>query len=228
MLFKEFIFISDSKDKKSKTKKELYFFSSIFSKRIAYLLYKSGISADLTTFLFGFAGLISSIFYFYNYHIIGYFFWRLHVILDLADGDIARVTKYNPLGRMMDKFQHIIINLTLFPSLFLSKNYFISDENNIKLFITLLPLFLIYFTFSFMTSNLGFDNYPKYKKNLLTILLKNSITFEGLILFSTLIFIFKDIGTFIPDNTLGIILIFYNISFLAIVIKKLSLLKDKA
>ena len=223
MLYKEFSLLIQKKDSNRNNKKQLYFFSYLFSKRIAYLFFKIGISADQATLLFGIVGLMSSFFYFYNYPLTAYFLWRLHHILDLVDGDIARATKYNPFAKITDKFQHIVINLTLYSSLFLSRDTFISDQSNIKIFIIMLPLLVIFFAFDLFISSIGLKSNFKYNKKI--VLFKNLITFEGLVFFSTLILLLKNMGIIYDYTIFSYLLIFYNFSFLGGLLTKISIFK---
>ena len=89
----------------------VHFFARHFSKRIAYFCYILGFSPNGITWLFLFVGILASLMFYQGLPILGYFFWRLHIILDMADGDAARATKIfsqNAVG--FDRSNHIIIN----------------------------------------------------------------------------------------------------------------------
>ena len=89
-----------------------HFFSSLFSNHVAFFLYKLGMSPNAVTFLFCLTGLCAAISFSSQSLVIGYLLWRLHIILDMADGDIARATKrYSLSANGFDKVNHILINL---------------------------------------------------------------------------------------------------------------------
>ena len=46
--------------------------------------------------------------------ILAYVFWRLHIILDMADGAPARATgNFSPLATGFDRCNHIVVNTTV-------------------------------------------------------------------------------------------------------------------
>ena len=178
--------------KDSERNARLHFFSSIISVKVSYFLYRIGFTADFTTFLFGIFGIASSIMFFYNFPIFSYLLWRFHIILDMADGNIARATiKFNPYAKISDKLTHIIVNLMVFSSLFLSSEYIITSRNNLKLFITLLSTYSIYFLFEIISSSTGFNSFIRVSSNIFAVTFKNICTQEGLLFFLSLILFFE-------------------------------------
>ena len=205
---------------------KLHFFSSAISVKISYFLYKLGFTADFTTLLFGIFGIASSLMFFYNLPIIAYLLWRIHIILDMADGNIARATKkFNPYAKITDKLTHIIVNLMVFSSLFLSSEYVITSRNNLKLFIILLPTYSIYFLFETISSSAGFNSFIRVSSNIFAVTFKNICTQEGLLFFLSLILFFEKKNIINSDSYYSIILIFYNISYLCGVLAKIYSLK---
>ena len=208
---------------------KLHFLSSIFSVRIAYILYRLGFSANLVTLIFGFLGICSSWLYFYNFPLLGYIFWRLHIIFDMADGNIARATKkFNIYAKVVDKMTHIIVNIMLVTSLFLRIDSFSKDINNLKLFIPFLSLYTIYFLFDVLTSSIDFKYYLRLSSRKILVIIKNICTQEGLILILTILFTINKSGlNNIPLYIYSYLLIFYNITYLIAVMFKLFSLKIK-
>jgi len=212
--------------KDSQRNDRLHFFSSIISVKVSYFLYRVGFTADFTTFLFGIFGIASSIMYFYNFPIFAYLLWRFHIILDMADGNIARATKkFNPYAKISDKLTHIIVNLMVFSSLFLSSEYIITSRNNLKLFITLLSTYSIYFLFEIISSSTGFNSFIRFSSNIFAVTFKNICTQEGLLFFVSLILFFEKKNIINSDSYYSVILIFYNITYLCAVLAKIYSLK---
>ena len=105
---------------KEKTKRDnqkqfeiTWYFASKFSKYFSYLFYRIGLSANQITILFFMVGLVGALVIFLNTHtflILSYFLFRLHLIFDLSDGDIARYYKtYSIKGAYMDYMIHSIL-----------------------------------------------------------------------------------------------------------------------
>ena len=139
MIFKEFIKASERNDKIAND--NTHYFSTIFAKPISFFLYKIKLTPNFVTFLFLIAGIFSGIFFFFNYPILGYIFWRLHIILDMADGSIARATKnYSIFADGFDKSNHILINTLI---LLVSVN----SINNIYITYFILVSFYLYYLF---------------------------------------------------------------------------------
>lgn len=212
--------------KDSSINNKLHFFSSQFSVRLAYALYSLGFTPDFTTLIFGFCGVLSAISFFNNLKIVGYLFWRLHILFDMADGNIARATNnFNPDAKLTDKFTHIVVNILVFSCIFLGDEIFFQSENNVKLFITLLPLYVIYFLFDSFTTSYNLDLRNKLPSNRYFIIVKNLLTKEGLLMVILSISIFPKID--LNSESYFFILIFFNLSFLFAVLLKLYFLKIK-
>lgn len=212
--------------KDSSINNKLHFFSSHFSVRLAYVLYLIGFTPDLTTLIFGLCGILCAISFFYDFKIAGYILWRLHILFDMADGNIARSTgNFNPNAKLTDKFTHIVVNIMVICGLFLGDKIFLQSENNIKLFISLLPIYVIYFLFDSFTISHNLDLRNKLPSNKFFIILKNLCTQEGLLFVIFFISIFPKIK--LDTLSYFYILIFYNLTFLFAVLFKLYFLKTK-
>lgn len=152
----------------------LHFFSSHLSTPCAFTLYKIGLNANQATLLFGLLGIISALFFYNNMMLIGYVLFRLHIIVDMADGTIARAQKkFSEYADGFDKVNHILVNTLVI--LVLSKN---CDYEFIML---LLPIFLVYYLFTKL-----FSKYPAgvhvSSRSIKKVILKNMVAFEGYII----------------------------------------------
>ena len=105
---------------KEKTKRDnqkqfeiTWYFASIPSKFFSYLFYRLGLSANQVTILFFIVGLFGASIIFLNtveYLILSYLLFRLHIIFDLSDGDIARYyNDFSVKGAYMDYMIHSIL-----------------------------------------------------------------------------------------------------------------------
>ena len=91
------------------TNNRIHWFSSKFSVYFSYFFINIGLSADRVTNLFLLAGVVGAIYV--KYPVISYLLWRLHIILDMSDGDIARFNQtYSIRGKYWDALNHSIIN----------------------------------------------------------------------------------------------------------------------
>lgn len=187
-----------------------HFFSSVFSNRAAFFLYKLGMSPNTVTFLFCLTGLFAAIAFSTQFLVFGYLLWRLHIILDMADGDLARATKqYSLSANGFDKVNHILINLGVI--------FALSYISNINLFQ------IYFFCAAFLISYLFDRLYLKEKRksvrdlSVLKILIRNFLGFEGFLIFFMLIFFLQFHQAF------SILFSFYSLSFLAMFFLKLVL-----
>jgi len=205
---------------------KLHFFSSNIAVKVSYILYRLGFSPNSVTLLFGVFGISAACMFFYNNPIIAYILWRIHIILDMADGNIARATKrFNPYAKITDKFTHIIVNLMVLSALFLSSEYVLTSRNNLKLFITLLGIYSIYFLFDIISSSTGFNSFLRAPSNFLAVTFKNICTQEGLLFFVTTILFLEKRNLINSDSYYSILLIFYNFTYLSAVLVKVYGLK---
>lgn len=105
---------------KEKTKRDnqkqfevTWYFASISSKFFSYIFYRLGLSANQVTILFFIVGLFGASIIFLNtveYLMLSYLLFRLHIIFDLSDGDIARYyNTFSVKGAYMDYMIHSIL-----------------------------------------------------------------------------------------------------------------------
>ncbi len=87
-----------------------HFFSKYFVNFFAYFFYLLRLSPNQVTYIFILTGIIGGILGSLGFFIAAYIFWRIHIIIDMADGSIARVTKvFSEFGDTLDKIGHHII-----------------------------------------------------------------------------------------------------------------------
>lgn len=87
-----------------------HFFSRHFVNYIAFPLYKIGLTPNQATLFFILIGIVGGVLSFFNYLLFAYALWRIHIIIDMADGSIARATKlFSSYGDTLDKAGHHII-----------------------------------------------------------------------------------------------------------------------
>lgn len=102
------------KRKNSELNNKLHWFSSKFSIYFSYIFIKLGFTADLVTFVFFVLGLIGVFLISSNsilISIMGYVFFRLHIIVDMSDGDVARFNKsFSIRGSYWDSVIHSVLN----------------------------------------------------------------------------------------------------------------------
>ena len=91
-----------------------HFFSRYFSVQTAYLCYRLGMSPNHVTALFLIVGIAAGAAFYFNMALLGYALWRLHLILDMADGNLARAREqFSPNAVGYDRSNHIVINTTV-------------------------------------------------------------------------------------------------------------------
>jgi phosphatidylglycerophosphate synthase len=87
-----------------------HFFSRHCVNPVAYIFYLLGFTPNQVTAVFILTGIIGAGFAFNGSFLIAYFLWRLHIIIDMADGSVARVTgMMSEYGDVLDKVGHHVI-----------------------------------------------------------------------------------------------------------------------
>jgi phosphatidylglycerophosphate synthase len=189
----------------------IHFFSKNFAPFFGYLLHRLGFSPNACTFLFGVTGFASSISIYYEMGIVSYVCWRLHIILDMADGNIARVShKFSQSAVGFDRSLHIIINTSylLFSMKSISSPFLLS---------LLTVTFYLYYFFdrNYIKEKSNSKNYSVWKN-----ILKNIISLEGFVLMTCILTTFK------LDFYLYIIML-YSVGFCLLYILKLKMYISK-
>lgn len=120
--------LSDTKRKSARKNdqknKRLHFFASKFSIYFSWVFINLGLNANQVTGVFFLTGLASSLSFFGSgplFAVIGYVLWRLHIIFDLCDGDVARYTqKFSINGAYWDYMIHSLLYPLTFISIMVS------------------------------------------------------------------------------------------------------------
>ena len=93
--------------------KRLYFFASHFSIYFSWVFINLRLSADFVTGIFFVTGLLGAVLFLYGdplISLIAYGLWRLHIIFDLCDGEVARFTqKFSINGAYWDYTIHSVL-----------------------------------------------------------------------------------------------------------------------
>lgn len=149
-----------------------HFFSYRFADQVAFLCFRTGLSPNQVTGLFFLFGMFSGIMLYVGWGLVAYVFWRLHVILDMADGSLARATgvfSTNAVG--FDRSNHIAINSTVLLAP-------IASSGSIELAnFLIISFFLHYFFYRFYS-----DEKSKTQKLSLTMsFVRHSLGLEGYI-----------------------------------------------
>ena len=97
----------------NESNKRLHFFASYFSIYFSWVFINCRLSPNSVTGIFFVIGLFSAgLFSFTDpiFIIIAYFLWRLHIIIDICDGEVARFTKkFSINGAYWDYMIHSIL-----------------------------------------------------------------------------------------------------------------------
>ena len=211
MSFKEFRQQCGRHD--AKTNQKNHFFSSIFAPAVGYFLYRRGFSPNKATIVFGLIGILAAICLWSGNALVAYLLWRLHVICDMADGNIARATgEYSELAEGYDKSLHTLINTGFLLAALSHSSEPLAGS-----------LILITFQLSYNFSrnfNINPSSYVTYD-SLLKVLVKNSIGLEGFILLAC-------VGVFFDSSTMVTYTCYvYGFAFMLIFFIKLANFQKK-
>ena len=89
-----------------------HYFSHHFSAKVAFIFYKIGVSPNFVTWVFLLVGCASAICIWLGYPVLAFILWRVHIIIDMADGTLARATKiFSKSADGFDRTNHIIIKI---------------------------------------------------------------------------------------------------------------------
>ena len=208
--------------KKSHSRDDLFndnvhYFSSKYKYFFAFIFYRIKFSANLTTFTFFIFGLVSVILCYNQSYMMSWIFWRLHLIVDMADGVVARATEtFSKYAKLADKSIHFILYNLIF--LILNKN-----QINFSVFLIMF-FFFIHSNFKeifHIKKNLYenshiFENLNK-KKSVFKNFIRDLISIEGYIFFSF----------FLPNNIQMILNFIYSTNFIIFIIIKILISKKK-
>lgn len=155
-----------------------HFFSTRFAQQTAYLCYRAGLTPNAVTFLFLLVGLGSAVSLHLGLPILCYVLWRLHIILDMADGSLARATqRFSKAAMGFDRSNHIIINTTvLMASLNHGGNFLVTNALIVAFYLT------YFFSRNYYSGKQQTQRFP-----LFAVIAKNAIGLEGYILVQCLL-----------------------------------------
>ena len=111
----------------------LHWFASKFSIYFSFIFLKLRFSADQVTITFFLVGLLGSGSYAFNsiiMSIVGYILFRLHIIIDMSDGDVARFNQsFSIRGAYWDAVIHSILNPLYY--IFICFSFYLQFDNNL-------------------------------------------------------------------------------------------------
>lgn len=117
----------------------IHWFSSQFSTYFSYCFLRLGFSADKVTVIFFLTGLTGALFSLtggLKGSIITYLCWRLHIIIDMSDGDVARFNQsFSHRGKYWDSMVHTILNPMY--SLLIPLGFYFKTNDNGFLFLAI-------------------------------------------------------------------------------------------
>ena len=149
--------LTEVKEKcKRDNKKEndkLHWFSSKFSIYFSYLFINLRLSADQVTIIFFIIGLIGAVLYGssnISTIILGYILFRLHIIFDMCDGDVARFNKsFSIRGAYWDSMIHSVLN----PLYFLFFCFSLFSVHNDSYFLIISPFLTLSMSLNMSVKN---------------------------------------------------------------------------
>ena len=163
----------------------VHYFSSKFATGTAFLLHTLRFTPNGATWLFLVCGWSSAVLLATGNPLLSYLMWRMHIVVDMADGTIARATKtFSKSADGFDRSNHIVINTSW---IVFSAYPFVGMYE--------LSLFLIsFYLYYFFSRNYFLGKAESIKMNLSENIIKDILSFEGYILFSVaaLHFLFQD------------------------------------
>jgi phosphatidylglycerophosphate synthase len=183
-----------------------HFFSRNFAGGFAYLFYKLNATPNMVTFLFLIVGMCTSLALDLSMPILAYICWRLHIIIDMADGSLARATQtFSKSAVGFDRSNHIVINTCL---LIVTNQHL---ENQLIIGFLIISFYLYYF----FSRNYFSGKQSTRKFTIVEVLIKNALGLEGYVLTVGLIVFFE-----LPELQRYVAL-FYSLTFLTLYFLKL-------
>ncbi len=162
-----------------------HFFSTRFAQQAAYICFVAGLSPNAVTLLFLVAGFGSALSLYLGIPILCYLLWRVHIILDMADGSLARATqRFSKSATGFDRSNHIIINTTiLMASLNHGGNFYVTNAMVVAFYLTY-----------FFSRNYHSGKQPTQHFSFAAVVVKNLLGLEGYIIVQCLLVSFGELG----------------------------------
>ena len=183
-----------------------HFFSRNFASGFAYFFYKLNATPNMVTFLFLILGMCTSLALNLGMPILAYICWRLHIIIDMADGSLARATQiFSKSAVGFDRSNHIVINTCLL----------IVTNQHLENYLVIGFLIISFYLYYFFSRNYFSGKQSTRKFTIVEVLIKNALGLEGYVLAAVLIVFFE-----LPELQLYVT-IFYALTFLTLYFLKL-------
>ena len=177
MRYGEFLANSQRSDKGAND--VTHFFSKYFFGPVAFICFRLRMSPNQVTWLFLCLGCLSGVFLYLHMPILAYVFWRLHIILDMADGALARATgNFSPLATGFDRCNHIVVNTTVISAVAFQYGSVVSAN-------ALIVSFYLYYFFQRNFHREGTSEVVRLA--LWSSIVRHVLGIEGFVLFSCLI-----------------------------------------
>ena len=113
--------------------KKLHFIGALFSIYFSWIFINCRLSPNSVTGIFFLTGLCSVILFSYSdllFIVIAYILWRLHIIFDICDGEVARYTKkFSINGAYWDYMIHAILYPAVYASICFSLSRKFDDDS---------------------------------------------------------------------------------------------------
>ena len=195
-------FIENASRKDAPANDMAHYFSHHFSERVAFMFFKVGASPNFVTWVFLFLGCSCAAFVWTGHPVLAFLMWRFHIIIDMADGTLARATqKFSSAADGFDRSNHIIINTAV---LIASTQAF---ENDFIVLCLLVSFYLMYlFSRNYYTSKMQTYNFSLFKN-----FIKDAVGIEGYLFFTLVLqsFSFTSAQIFISSLYACFFLILY-------------------
>ncbi|MDB9997737.1 hypothetical protein OAE05_05250 [Gammaproteobacteria bacterium] len=160
----------------------------------------------MVTFLFLILGMCTSLALNLSMPILAYICWRLHIIIDMADGSLARATQiFSKSAVGFDRSNHIVINTCLL----------IVTNQHLENYLVIGFLIISFYLYYFFSRNYFSGKQSTRKFTIVEVLIKNALGLEGYVLAAGLIVFFE-----LPELQLYVT-IFYALTFLTLYFLKL-------
>ena len=206
-------FIANSKRNDATANDMTHYFSHYFCTRVAFLFYKIGVTPNFVTWVFLLVGCASAISFWFEKPVLAFVLWRLHIIIDMADGTLARATKrFSKSADGFDRSNHIIINT----SVLMATMHAVDNS------LILLSIIITFYLSYFFSRNYYLGKRQTYSMNLLKNIAKDLVGLEGYLFFTCAL---QYVGASSEQVLLSCL---YSFFFITLYFVKLSIfLKDK-
>ena len=138
-----------------------------FSFYISFFLWKLRIKATSVTITFVLLGILSDVlisFPYFKFIFIGFILWFVVILLDVVDGEIARLSEiYSKKGVMIDNISHYVINPGMYWAV--GNSIFLITHNKFFIYFSIIGYFVIVIErvipamyYEFLGKNVSYDS----------------------------------------------------------------------